>query len=162
MDPRVLIVGEQQHSALPDDTLKTFALGSCIGVILLDPKTRTVGMAHIALPDSKVNPERAKEKPGYFVDTGIDYLIELMVEAGCSAGGAGFVAKLTGGAAVLKGNDTFNVGGRNVEAARRFLARKGIRIVSEDVGKTFSRTAAVNVGTAKVMLSSPGRDDWFI
>ena len=162
MELKVIIVGEQEQSGLPDDTLKTFALGSCIGVILLDPKTRTVGMAHIALPDSTVNPERAKKKPGYFVDTGIEHLIKLMGDAGCSASGSGFVAKLTGGAAVLKGNDTFNVGGRNVEAARRFLSGRGIRIVAEDVGKTFSRTASVNVGTAKVMLSSPGRDDWFI
>lgn len=162
MTNKVMIVGEQGISGNAEDTLKTFALGSCIGVILLDPVTRTVGMAHIALPDASVNPEKAKSKPGYFVNSGIDHLLGLMNKEGCASDGKGMVAKLTGGAAVLKGNDVFNVGGRNVDAARHLLTKKGIKIVSEDVGKTFSRTASVDIGSAKVMLSSPGREDWFI
>ncbi len=160
MSKKVLIVGEEAVSNQPEEILKTYALGSCIGIIILDPKTRTIGMVHAALPDSSVNPEKAKVKPGYFVNTGIDHLIELMIAAGCSSDTSGLVCKMAGGAAVLGPADVFNVGGRNVEAAKSILSTKGIKIVAEDTGKNFSRTAAVNVGSAKVVLSSPGRPDW--
>ncbi len=162
MSQKVLIVGEQEMSSLPEDFLKTFALGSCVGVVLLDPKTRTIGMLHSALPDSSVSPEKAASKPAYFVDTGIDLLISKMSSHGCSSTGQGLVCKLVGGAAVLGQADLFNVGQRNVEAAKKICREKGIKIVSEDTGKNISRTAEVNVGSAKLVLSSPGREDWVI
>lgn len=149
-------------SSLPEDYLKTFALGSCIGIVLLDPSTRTIGMAHAALPDSSVSPEKAASKPGYFVDTGIDLLLSEMSTIGCPRSGQGMVCKLVGGAAVLGHSDLFNVGQRNVETARKICQEKGIKIVSEDTGKHLSRTAEVNVGSAKLVLSSPGREDWVI
>ena len=48
-------VGEYDATNRPDEVLKTMALGSCVGFIVLEPKSRTVGMAHIALSDSKIN-----------------------------------------------------------------------------------------------------------
>lgn len=162
MSQKVLIVGEQDNSSLPEDHLKTFALGSCIGIVLLDPSTRTVGMLHAALPDSSVSPDKAAKKPAYFVDTGIDLLLEEMSTAGCPRSGQGMVCKLAGGAAVLGQSDLFNVGKRNIEAAKKICREKGIKIVSEDTGKNISRTAEVNVGSAKLVLSSPGRENWVI
>ncbi|HBR97639.1 MAG TPA: chemotaxis protein CheD [Gammaproteobacteria bacterium] len=162
MSQKVVIVGEEAHSGQPDAILKTFALGSCVAIVLLDPATRVIGMVHVALPDSSVDPDKARDKPCYFVDSGVEYLLTAMSQAGCSPSGQGMVAKLAGGAAVMGGNDKFNVGGRNVDAARAYLQKKGIKIVAEDVGKNISRTATVHVGSAKVGLSSPGRDDWSI
>ncbi|MCB1757564.1 MAG: chemotaxis protein CheD [Gammaproteobacteria bacterium] len=162
MVQKILIVGEQDFSVIPQETLKTFALGSCLGIILLDPVVRAVGMLHAALPDSNLNPAKAAQKPGYFVDTGICYLLKLMSQEGCPPDGAGMLAKMAGGAAVLGQADLFNVGQRNIESARALLSRKGIKIISEDVGKHLSRTMAVNVGSAKVVLSSPGCDNWMI
>ena len=162
MSQKVLIVGEQDMSSLPEDYLKTFALGSCIGIVLLDPSTRTIGMAHVALPDSSVSPEKAAKKPAYFVDTGFELLLEEMSTLGCPRNGQGMVCKLVGGAAVLGKSDLFNVGQRNVEAAKKICQVKGIKIVSEDTGRNLSRTAEVNIGSAKLVLSSPGREDWVI
>lgn len=162
MSQKVLIVGEHDLSSLPDDYLKTFALGSCIGIVLLDPSTRTVGMLHAALPNSSVSPDKAARKPAYFVDTGIDLLLKEMSDVGCPLSGHGMVCKLVGGAAVLGQSDLFNVGQRNIEAAKTICKEKGIKIVSEDIGKSISRTAEVNVGSAKLVLSSPGRENWVI
>ncbi|MDO6459714.1 chemotaxis protein CheD [Granulosicoccaceae sp. 1_MG-2023] len=156
MSQKIIIVGEYVASADPSETLKTFALGSCLAIVLLDPATRTVGMLHPALPDAAVAPEKAVRKPAYFVNTGIAALLELMQEMGCAAGGRGMVCKMAGGAAMLGQNDTFNVGERNVAMALSQLKARGIRLVAQDTGQSLSRTTSINVGTARLEIASPG------
>ncbi|MDH4225679.1 MAG: chemotaxis protein CheD, partial [Deltaproteobacteria bacterium] len=53
-----------------------------MSVILLDSTTKTAGMVHIALPESEINPEKAKSMPGYFADTGVEALMEQMAREG--------------------------------------------------------------------------------
>ena len=77
----VLGVGDLGASAIPGAIVKTYALGSCIAVIILDKKTRCVGMVHVALPDSATSAEKAKILPGYFADTGIPALFDAMRKA---------------------------------------------------------------------------------
>lgn len=36
----------------PPDKISTLGLGSCMGVVIYDTKTKLCGMAHIMLPDS--------------------------------------------------------------------------------------------------------------
>ncbi len=115
----VLGVGDYGASNNPGDDVKTFALGSCVSVIFLDPKTRTVGMAHVALPESSINKAKATEKPGYFADTAIPALLQLMTKYGCDKRGKGMVVKLCGGANVMDTNDTFQIGKRNALAIKR-------------------------------------------
>lgn len=63
MKVTVIGIGELAASNEPGAVIKTFALGSCVAITLLDPPTRTVGMAHVALPDSRINPARAQLLP---------------------------------------------------------------------------------------------------
>ena len=35
------------------DAITTIGLGSCVGIVLYDKKTKICGLAHIMLPDSK-------------------------------------------------------------------------------------------------------------
>jgi chemotaxis protein CheD len=156
----ILGVGDYGASDSQSDAVKTFALGSCVSVILLDPKTRTVGMAHVALPDSSINKVKAVEKPGYFADTAIPALLNEMVKFGCHKKGKGMVVKLCGGANVMDTNDTFQIGKRNALAIKKILWAYGMGAVSEDLGKNFSRTVSISVETGQVTLSSPGRPDW--
>ncbi|MDY0267675.1 chemotaxis protein CheD [Trichloromonas sp.] len=162
MSQMVLGIGDYGASKQPDTEIKTYALGSCIAVVLLDPQTRTVGMIHIALPESKINPAKAKEKPGYFADTGLPLLLQEMVRHGCQPKGKGLIIKLAGGAAIMDYNDTFNIGKRNLLAIKKILWSYGLGPRSEDVGGTFSRTVSVSVKTGEVILSSPGRPNWKI
>ncbi|NOY13196.1 MAG: chemotaxis protein CheD [Deltaproteobacteria bacterium] len=156
----ILGVGDYGASKTPGDEVKTFALGSCVSVILLDPKTRTVGMAHIALPDSSINKVKAAEKPGYFADTAIPALLHEMTKFGCHKKGKGMVVKLCGGANVMDTNDTFQIGKRNALAIKKILWAYGMGAVAEDLGKNFSRTVSISVESGQVMLSSPGRPNW--
>lgn len=156
----ILGVGDYGASNNPGDEVKTFALGSCVSLILLDPKTRTVGMAHIALPDSSINKAKAGEKPGYFADTAIPALLAEMAKFGCHKRGKGMVVKLCGGANVMDTNDTFQIGKRNALAIKKALWSYGMGAVAEDLGKNFSRTVAISCETGQVTLSSPGRPNW--
>ena len=156
----ILGVGDYGASNNPTDDVKTFALGSCVSVILLDPKTKTVGMAHVALPDSSINKAKAAEKPGYFADTAIPALLAEMTKYGCHKKGRGMVVKLCGGANVMDTNDTFQIGKRNALAIKKILWAYGMGAVSEDLGKNFSRTVTISVGAGQVTLSSPGRPNW--
>ena len=159
----MLGVGEYGATVEPGGVVRTLALGSCIAVVVLDRKTHCVGMAHVALPDSKISPERAKEKPGHFADTAIPVLLtEMEKKAGSISKGAGLIVKLAGGANVADPNNTFNIGKRNALAIRKILWKYGLGPVAEDVGGNFSRSVAAYQENGKVILSSPGKEDWEI
>jgi len=155
-------VGELGAARDPGTVITTHALGSCVAVLILDPRTRTVGMAHIALPESKINNGKAQEAPGYFADTGVPALLSEMEQLGCNGNGSGMIVKLVGGARIMDPNNTFNIGKRNVLAIKKVLWSLKMGAVAEDVGGNISRTVAVHVDTGRVVISSSGRNDWSI
>lgn len=79
-------IGEWAVSSELSDTLKTYALGSCVAVLIYDASRTIAGMIHIALPDSKVDAEKARALPGYFADTGLPVMIEEMKKRGAVRG----------------------------------------------------------------------------
>lgn len=159
MSQIVLGIGEYGASKTPGAAVKTYALGSCVAAIFLCPSTRTVGMIHIALPDSSINPAKAKERPGYFADTGIPLLLKEMARLGCAANGRGMHVKLTGGASIMDPNETFNIGKRNVLTIRKILWSLGLCAVAEEIGGTISRTVSASVSSGEIVISTPGRPD---
>ncbi len=152
-------VGEFAASKSPSDVVKTLALGSCVGVVMLDPKNRSVGLLHVALPDSSISKKRVVERPGMFADTGIPKLITEMKKLGYSGNGS-LIVKLAGGASIMDPNHTFNIGKRNILAVRKMLWKYKLGAIAEDLGDNISRTVTINVGNGKVILSSPGRGEW--
>ena len=162
MSKEILGVGDLGVTKDPGATLKTFALGSCVAVILLDPKRRAVGMVHVALPKSKTNPERAKEKPGYFADTGLAELFQQMANLGCDISGKGMVVKLAGGAKVLDMDSKFDIGKKNALAIKKHLWKLGLGPVSEDIGGNSSRTVELDADTGRVTISSSTGETWEI
>ncbi|MFH1019628.1 MAG: chemotaxis protein CheD [Pseudomonadota bacterium] len=159
---QVVGVGEIAVSRDPEEVIKTFALGSCVAVIFLHKPTRTVGLIHVALPDSSISPDIVRDRPGYFADTGIPAILKKM--ATCAMQGAGLnqgmVVKIAGGANVLDTNNTFNIGKRNVLTLKKILWPLGMGPMAEDVGGSISRTVSVSVETGKIVLSSPTKGEW--
>ena len=158
----MLGIGDIGTSVTPGGVIRTMALGSCVAVLMLDRRTRCIGMDHIALPDSSVAPDRAKQLPGYFADTGIPALMQLMKKTVGFISKKDLIVKLTGGANVADPNNTFNIGKRNVLAIKKILWGLGLGPVAEDVGGFHSRTVTLIRDTGKIILSSPGRPDWEI
>jgi len=155
-------VGGIGVSANPNESIKTFALGSCVAVFLRDIRSNVVGMAHVALPNSKISSEKARNLPGYFADTAISNLILKMTRLGFNGNNMRLIAKLTGGSHVVDRADYFMIGKKNVLSIKKILINNNIKIVGEDLGNSFCRTVTVNVGTFRVTLSSPGKNDWHL
>jgi chemotaxis protein CheD len=158
----VLGVGDLGASAQPGAIVKTYALGSCIAVIILDKKTRCVGMVHVALPDSTTSPEKAKTLPGYFADTGIPALFDAMRKAanGMLSTPADLIVKICGGANVADKNNVFDIGKRNALAIKKVLWKYGLAPRAEDTGGDYPRTVSVHQANGLVELSSPNKPNW--
>lgn len=153
-------IGELVVGRDPQDDLKTMALGSCVGVIVMDPATRSAGLLHVALPESSINPERARRMPGSFADTGVPTLLAAMRKLGW--GGGRLIVKLAGGASILDPNNTFNIGKRNLLAVRKALWEHRLAPLAEETGDTVSRTVVVSLSTGKVRIVTPGREDHYL
>lgn len=139
--------------------LVTYALGSCVGVAVHDPITGIGGLLHAALPDSDLNPARAREEPGRFVDTGIDELLRQVSRLGVMRGS--LVVKVAGGArmsAVGGGEGAFRVGARNITAVRSRLEDRGLTVDEADLGGSRSRTVRLDPATGRVTVESRGRE----
>lgn len=135
------------------------ALGSCVAVIFLDPVNRSVGLLHVALPESSINEAKSIEKPGMFADTGIPALLKEMSKLGYVPGGK-LIVKLAGGATIMDPKSTFNIGKRNILAVKKILWKYRLGALAEDVGDNFSRTVSIDCSNGKVTISSPGRGEW--
>jgi len=140
----------------PEAVIVTYALGSCIAVILHDPVRQVAGMIHYMLPLSETSPEKAKTRPSMFADTGIPLLFEDMYRYGCDK--KGLVVKVTGGGALYDDKGMFNIGQRNYTVLRKIFWKNGVIIAAEDVGGSKSRTARIHVGTGKVTIRSQGEE----
>jgi chemotaxis protein CheD len=91
-------ISDMKVSTDPDDHIVTYALGSCIAVMIHDPVRRAAGMIHYMLPLSETSPEKAKVKPAMFADTGIPLLFQSMYAVGCKK--SDLVVKVAGGGAL--------------------------------------------------------------
>lgn len=158
----MLGVGELGVSNTPGDVIRTLALGSCIAVMLLEPRTRSVGMVHIALPDSSIDEIKAKLLPGYFADTGIVALIQDMKRISKIQNERKFMVKIAGGAKVLDPNNAFNIGKRNELAIKKILWSYGMGVHAEDVGGHITRSVTADIDTGRIMIVSAGRGVWEI
>lgn len=150
----VVGIGELAVSSAPADVIVTHALGSCVAVCLFDPVARVAGLIHVLLPDSKINPTRAVEQPAAFADTGIPLLLEKAQREGLDRRRS--TVRLAGGAELANagGPGSFNVGRRNILAAKNLLWKLGLLIKGESVGGTTVRTVHLAVGTGLVQVSS--------
>jgi len=157
----LLGVGEHAASSTPGDVLKVLGLGSCVALVFLDPRARTVGMAHVALPDSRAGADLAATEPGRFADTAVPALLEAMVGLGTPVGGRRCVVKLVGGAEIMP-NNSFNIGKRNALAIKKALWRHGMGAIVEDLGGDFSRSVAAFVDTGQVVVTATGLGCWEI
>lgn len=133
--------------------IETRSLGSCVAIVLFDATTRTSGLAHIMLPDSKkVN---IGGKPGKYADVAIEAMLNKMLGLGVNKGS--IVAKIAGGACMFSGlsvSDFMNIGLRNVSAIKTVLKELKINLIAEDTGGSYGRTVEFHTDTGKFIVKS--------
>ena len=137
------------------DVLVTHALGSCLGLMVYDPKKEIGGLLHAMLPLSKINREKAEANPFMFVDTGVGELFNQLYKLGGKK--TRFEVKVIGCAAPLGGNEMFKIGERNYLVLKKLLWKNNILITAEDIGGTCSRTVYFDVSKGRAMVKSEGR-----
>ncbi len=157
MKPIVVGISESKVSADPESTLVTYALGSCIAVLLYDAQSKIGGLLHYMLPESSLDRNKAEANPCMFGDTGIPLLIEQVRTQGANP--KKMTVRLAGGAQVLDKNNLFEIGKRNYLAARKALWKLGLFVSSEAVGGELSRTVRLDLATGRSWIREGGKPE---
>jgi chemotaxis protein CheD len=152
----VVGIGDCQVSAATSDELVTYALGSCVAVIIHDPLVKVGGLLHLMLPDSSLDPEKARANPFMFADSGIPLLFRRAYILGARK--ERLATRLVGGAQMNASGAVWNVGKYNTAAARRILTRAGVRVQKEVVGGAKARTVRLNVLTGEMQVAETKAD----
>lgn len=156
MNQIVVNIADSKVSDDPDDLLVTYSLGSCVGVAIHDPVRCVGGLIHCMLPLSSVDPQKAKEKPFMFVDTGVTLFLTQLFELGLTRANA--VVKVAGCSQILDRSNLFRIGERNHAVLRKILWKNGLLIKAESVGSSISRTMRLEIGTGRVLLRAEGTE----
>ncbi len=150
----IVHVSDAKVSDNPEEVLITYSLGSCIAVCMYDESTHIGGMLHYQLPDSKVDPQRAREKPFMFADTGISLIIAKLVSMGANL--KRIKVKIAGGAEMDTGPKGFDIGKRNYLAIRKIMWKNGMFIDAEDIGGNLPRNMYMNISNGEVSIRMNG------
>lgn len=157
----ILGMGSLEVSNDPTKEIKIYALGSCIGLAMFCPSKSIVGLAHVALPNSKSDPGKAITLPGYYADTAIVALLQRFEEMRCDK--STIFAKIAGGAKTkVELGDYFGIGQKNSLAVKAGLLRSGIKVMGEDTGGEFSRTVWLKSTDSVLTLHHPDKGSWEI
>jgi len=123
--------------------LKSYGLGSCIGLVIWDRARKIGGMAHILLPAARNHSFR--HKSAKYASSAVTVLVEELLGRGCDH--KQLVAKIAGGANMFPlrfnlacSEPGTSIGQLNVRAVKQALVRRKIPLVSEEIGGERGRT----------------------
>lgn len=153
---KVLRVRISEHAvACESERLKSYGLGSCVGLVMFDPHKKIGGMAHVLLP--KPTNSHWKARSAKYAASAVTVLAEELCAAGCSS--KRLVAKIAGGANMFPkrfnlSSDAFgkSIGERNVRAVKRALAKERIRLAAEETGGEVGRTIEFNPRNGELVV----------
>jgi len=142
-------IGIAEYAVVTDETvLLTSGLGSCLGIVLHDPKAMVSGLIHVMLPSVS---QARDSTPAKFVDTGLPLLIEEMTEAGARADK--LQVWIVGGSEMIQfTHSEGSIGSRNIEMARQLVDEYGLTLVGSDVGGNHGRSIAFDPSTAELTI----------
>jgi chemotaxis protein CheD len=153
-------LGEQAVSRNPEDVLVAYGLGSCVGVVMVDPVARVSGLLHAVLP-RPADEKRAEYTPSKYVEGGIEGLVAAMINEGAIK--SRLVVRIIGGANMLVSSGltkAFDIGTRNIEAAQMTLDHLNMSISAAEVGGHIGRTVRVFVADGRVTVRVIGQKEF--
>jgi chemotaxis protein CheD len=156
-EPTSVGLGEVAISRDPQDILVAYGLGSCVGVAAIDSTSKVSGLLHAVLPRAADGMESAEINPYKYVESGIESLLAALVKEGANR--ARLTIRLVGGANMLIASGltrTFDIGTRNIEAARTTLNRLKLPITATEVGGHIGRTVRLYVAESRVTVRVAG------
>lgn len=154
--PRPVYIGiaEMMVSNDPDEILTAANLGSCLGISIYDPAIGLGGLIHCLLPSSATDPARAAEVPYMFVDSGVESMLDTMMENGAQKSRLQIIA--AGAGQMHDPNSIFEIGKKNFIVLRKTLWTRSLLLKAEHTGGEFSRTISLDIGTGQVWVKTRG------
>jgi chemotaxis protein CheD len=150
-------LGEIKVSSDPLDVLVAFGLGSCVGIGMFDPIRRLGGMLHAVLPGHLNGGDISSPK---YVDTGIQLLLQEMQNSGAIQ--SRLIIRIAGGANMLTApglSKTFDIGTRNIVAAKETLKQLNLKITGEEIGGQVGRTVRLYVSDGRMTIRQMGNQE---
>ena len=147
MEAAKLLPGE--YYATGRDMLLVTVLGSCVAACIRDPQTGIGGMNHFMLPEGG-DPHDLMSATARYGGYAMEVLINQLVKLGANRGR--LEAKVFGGAAVLRGFTTVNVGEANSDFVLDYLAQERIRVTSQDLRGIHPRKVYFFPVTGRVLV----------
>lgn len=139
-------IGEYAVTDNKDETLVTYALGSCVALIIYHPQTKLTAMAHIVLPKGK-----SSFRPGYFAEKTVPELLDFFInEKGIKK--EQLIIHMIGGAESKNKKDIFKVGEKNISKISSILKKNGLKAINNDTGGNISRTVSIDVKDGNIKI----------
>ncbi|NLF25767.1 MAG: chemotaxis protein CheD, partial [Deltaproteobacteria bacterium] len=130
------------------------SLGSCLGVAAYDQRRKTGGLIHCFLPSSHADPEKAKERPATYVDTGVSLMLQTLFSGGANK--RDIIISVAGGASINDAKGIFEIGSRNFTVLRKLLWKNNLLLSASDVGGEYSRTVMLCIASGEVWVKKNG------
>ncbi len=81
---QIVGVADMKVSNDPEESIVTYSLGSCIGLVVYDSVARVGGILHYMLPESSIDKGKAEQRPYMFADSGIPRLFKSAYKMGAA------------------------------------------------------------------------------
>lgn len=134
-----------EYFVASEDIMVMTVLGSCISACIWDGRVRAGGMNHFMLPDGD-----SADGGGRYGSYAMELLINQMLKMGARR--ESMQAKVFGGAQVMAGFTSMNVGERNTKFVLDYLATERIPVVSQDVLDIHPRKVCFFPVTGKALV----------
>ena len=131
-------------------------LGSCVSITLWHPRKHIGGMCHYMMTELERPIERAgHELDGRYASKAFELFLRHVDRAGTRP--SEYQAKLFGGANMFgqKAEGKLDIGARNIEVARQFLAANHIAPLAEHIGGSGRRKLHFDLWSGNVWLAFP-------
>lgn len=130
--------------------VKSVPLGGCISMIACKPPF--AGMVNMVLPHSKIDPEKSKIIPGFFVDSAIGKICDALGHQNIAI--AECQIYLIGGASLA--NPMLRIGDKIYRAILAETQRRKIDVTKQEIGGNESKMAWVIPQTGQIIVEIAG------
>lgn len=122
-------------------------LGSCVSIMMRHRRGWIGGMCHYMLPQRLH--QHGRQLDGRYAEDAVQLFLREIAMAGTRPGD--YEVKLAGGARMF--DSALDIGGRNIEAARRLLGQHGFNVSAEHLAGTGHRHVVFDVLSGRVWLA---------
>lgn len=139
--------------------LAVHGLGSCVALLLFDPKVGVGGLAHVLLPGGNPSADTSTDLPAKYSASALESLRSGLFAVGARP--SSLRAALVGGARMFESEAETEggVGTRNVESSKALLAKHAIPLVAQATGGNQGRTVVFELPSCRLRIRTL-RDGW--